>query len=252
MILNDSRFHFLTAAAFRTASAAIISLLTVAGCSTLPGRPQAGSEVVPPEEVLNFSTLYKENCSGCHGAEGKGGAAIGLANPVYLAIADDKTIHRIIVTGVSGTQMSPFAQTEGGMLTDKQVDVLVHGIRSWARPGTLGNVSLPPYAAGAPGNAQRGATVFAVFCSSCHGANGAGSKKAGSIVNGTYLALVSDQGLRTIVIAGRPELGQPDWRNDIPERPMSAQEISDVVAWLAQQRPQFPGQPYPNAKRSQQ
>lgn len=246
MILKGARFHF------RPASAAIISLLTVAACSTLPGRPRAGSEVVPPEEVLNFSTLYKENCSGCHGADGKAGAAIALANPVYLAIADDETIHRITVKGVSGTQMPPFAQSQGGMLTDKQIDVLVHGIRSWARPGTLGTASLPPYAAVSPGDAPRGATVFAAFCSSCHGANGAGSTKAGSVVNGTFLALVSDQGLRTIVIAGRPELGHPDWRNDIPGRPMSAQEISDVVAWLARQRPQFPGQPYPNAKRFDQ
>src|SRR5262249_32386393 len=87
MILNDSRFHFRTAWAFRTA--AIISLLTAVACSTLPGRPRAGSEVVPPEEELNFSTLYTQNCSGCHGADGKGGAAIALANPVYLAIADD-------------------------------------------------------------------------------------------------------------------------------------------------------------------
>ncbi len=33
---------------------------------------------------------------------------------------------------------------------------------------------------------------------------------------------------------------------NVPGRPMSAQEVSDVVAWLAAQRPQFPGQPYPN------
>ena len=31
-----------------------------------------------------------------------------------------------------------------------------------------------------------------------------------------FLALVSDQGLRTIVIAGRPELGAPDWRGNVP------------------------------------
>jgi cytochrome c oxidase cbb3-type subunit III len=246
MTFNDSRSHF------RTASAAIVSVLTVAACSTLPGRPRPGPEAVPPEEVLNFSTLYKQNCSGCHGADGKGGAAIALADSVYLAVADDDTIRRITVKGVSGTQMPPFAQNEGGMLTDKQIDVLVRGIRSWARPGALGNVSLPSYAAVSPGDPQRGATVFAAFCSGCHGPNGAGSKKASSIVNGTYLALVSDQGLRTIVIAGRPELGHPDWRNDLPGRPMSAQEISDVVAWLAWQRPQFPGQPYPNVKRSNQ
>ena len=66
-------------------------------------------------------------------------------------------------------------------------------------------------------------------------------------MNGSYLALVSDQDLRTVVIVGRPELGAPDWRNNVPGKPMSPQEISDVVAWLAAQRPRFPGQPFPNA-----
>jgi cytochrome c oxidase cbb3-type subunit 3 len=46
---------------------------------------------------------------------------------------------------------------------------------------------------------------------------------------------------------GRPELGAPDWRSNVPGKPMSAQEVSDVVAWLASQRPKFPGQPYPSA-----
>jgi cytochrome c oxidase cbb3-type subunit 3/ubiquinol-cytochrome c reductase cytochrome c subunit len=41
-------------------------------------------------------------------------------------------------------------------------------------------------------------------------------------------------------------LGAPDWRGDVPGHPMSAQEISDVVAWLAAQRPKLPGQPYAN------
>ena len=64
-------------------------------------------------------------------------------------------------------------------------------------------------------------------------------------MNGSYLALVSDQNLRTLVIVGLPEVGAPDWRNNVPGRPMSAPEISDVVAWLAAQRQQFPGQPFP-------
>jgi hypothetical protein len=66
-------------------------------------------------------------------------------------------------------------------------------------------------------------------------------------VDGSYLALVSDQQLRTIVIAGRPELDAPDWRGDVAGRPMAAQDISDVVAWLSSQRPKFPGQPYTTA-----
>jgi cytochrome c oxidase cbb3-type subunit III len=240
MSIDPSRFPYLLA------SAGIVFLLAVVACNNLPGRPGPGPEVIPPNEVMDFNTLYKQNCSACHGANGKGGAAISLGNPVYLAIADDDTIRRIATKGVRGTQMPPFAQSEGGMLTDQQINALVRGIRSWARPDSVRDINLPSYAAGSPGNPQRGAEVFATFCSACHGPTGGGAKKASSVVNGTYLSLVSNQGLRTVVIAGRPELGAPDWRSNVPGRPMSAQEISDVVAWLAAQRPQFPGQPYPN------
>jgi len=79
--------------------------------------------------------------------------------------------------------------------------------------------------------------VYATFCASCHGPNGQGGKGGSSIANGAYLSLVSDQYLRTIAIAGRPELGAPDWRGNVTGRPMSGAEVSDVVAWLASQRP---------------
>jgi hypothetical protein len=55
-------------------------------------------------------------------------------------------------------------------------------------------------------------------------------------VDGSYLALVSDQGLRTTVIAGQPELGAPDWRGNLRGSTMTSQNISDVVAWLSAQR----------------
>jgi len=179
--------------------------------------------------------------------DGKGGAAIALANPVFLAIADDSAIRRTAAEGVPGTPMPAFAQSAGGILTDKQIDALVRGIRSWAKPDTLRDTTPPPYTAEAPGDPQRGADVYQTYCSSCHGASGRGGRKASSIVEGSYLALASDQQLRTIVIAGRPELGAPDWRSDVEGRPMSAQEINDVVAWLSSQRPRFSGQPYPVA-----
>ena len=102
----------------------------------------------------------------------------------------------------------------------------------------------PPYAAQGPGDPKRGADVYGTYCSSCHGADGHGGKRASSIVDGSYLALVSDQNLRTTVIVGRHELGAPDWRGDVPGKPMSPEDVSDVVAWLAAQRAQFPGQPY--------
>jgi mono/diheme cytochrome c family protein len=224
---------------------AILSLLACAACSGLPGTHRPELAVVPPSEVVDFSALYGQNCAGCHGVAGKGGAAIALANPVLLAIADDTVIRRIASNGVPGTPMPAFAQSAGGMLTEKQIDALVTGIRSWAKPNALGDQTPPPYRAAAPGDPERGADAYRTYCSSCHGASGRGGSKASSIVNGSYLALVSDQQLRTIVIAGRPELGAPDWRGDVEGRPMSAQDISDVVAWLSSQRSRFPGEPYP-------
>jgi mono/diheme cytochrome c family protein len=222
----------------------MVSVAVCTGCNSSPGRPKSESEVIPPNQVMDFKILYNQNCAGCHGASGSGGAAIALANPVYLAIADDRVIRRIAASGVPGTPMPAFAQSAGGMLTDKQIDALMTGIRSWAKPDALGDQTPPSYTAQAPGDAERGANAYQTYCSSCHGADGRGGNKASSIVDGSYLALVSDQQLRTIVIAGRPEFGAPDWRGDVDGRPMSAQEISDVVAWLSGHRTQFPGQPY--------
>jgi cytochrome c oxidase cbb3-type subunit III len=221
-------------------------------CSDVPGRPVTGDAPIAPSEVLDFNALYAGNCSGCHGTDGKGGASIALADPVYLAIADDTIVRRAVTNGIPGTSMAAFAQSAGGMLTTKQVDAIVRGIRErWSKPGVLTGTEPPPYAASTPGDSSRGSQVYATYCSTCHGADGRGTPKASSIVDGSFLALLNDQELRTIVIVGRPDLGAPDWREDVPGKPMSAQDVSDVVAWLASQRPQFPGQPYPTTAKSQ-
>ena len=59
-------------------------------------------------------------------------------------------------------------------------------------------------------------SLYGIYCASCHGTEGAGRPKGSAITNDSFLALVSDQGLRTIVITGRPELGAPDWRGNVP------------------------------------
>ena len=226
-----------------------VSLAVTTACGT---RNPADVQVIPPNRIMDFSFLYARNCSGCHGPNGKGGAAIGLGDPVYLAIADDATIRRVTANGVAGTSMPAFAQHSGGMLTDDQIDVIVSGIRTrWAKPDALRDANAPPYAAQGPSDPKRGADVYGTYCSSCHGADGHGGERASSIVDGSYLALVSDQNLRTTVIAGRRELGAPDWRGDVPGKPMSPEDVSDVVAWLVAQRMQFPGQPYSSALRAE-
>ncbi|HKN13151.1 MAG TPA: c-type cytochrome, partial [Candidatus Binatus sp.] len=107
------------------------TLLT--GCDSFPGRPTQADLPLRPTNVTNFATLYGENCAGCHGADGKSGAAIAMNNPVYLAIVDDSSMRRVIAGGIPGTAMPPFAQRAGGSLTDQQIAILVAGIRkSWA------------------------------------------------------------------------------------------------------------------------
>jgi len=220
------------------------SLMLLADCGSAPGRPAEGSRALAPSEVVEFRALFAANCAGCHGRQGRGGAAIGLADPVYLAIADDASIRKVTADGVRGTAMPAFAQSAGGMLTDAQIDAITSGIRSWGRPGALEGANPPPRVATSAGDAQRGAEAFGTYCASCHGAHGEGGPKGSAITNDSFLALVSDQGLRTIIIAGRADLGAPDWRGYVPGRPMSDQEVTDVVAWLAAQRLQTPGKPY--------
>jgi cytochrome c oxidase cbb3-type subunit 3 len=217
----------------------------LSGCGTPHGQPRSGSETLAPREVLEFSALYAENCAACHGKEGRGAAAIALADPVYLAVVDEATMLKVIAGGVRGTAMPAFAESAGGLLTSKQIDAITQGIRSrWSRPGILDGANPPSYAAKSAGDGQRGEGVYKTWCESCHGADGRGGSKGSAITNDSFLALVSDQGLRTMVIAGRPELGAPDWRGNVRGKPMSDQEVTDVVAWLASRRSQVPGQPY--------
>ena len=233
-----------------SASTALVAVL-FAGCGAPPGQPRADSIAVAPSDVVEFSALYADNCAGCHGANGRGGAAIGLANPVYLAIVDDGSMRASIAAGVRGTSMPAFAQRAGGMLTEKQIDALVGGIRSrWSRPAALAGANPPSYAATSAGDIHRGEAVYQTFCQSCHGADGRGGPKGSAITNDSFLALTSDQGLRTMVIAGRPELGAPDWRGDLAGLPMSNQNVTDVVSWLASHRVAAPGQPYVTERSS--
>jgi len=226
--------------------------MLLSACSSPPGRPTKDSEDPAPSEISDIKTLYTENCAACHGTDGRGGAAVALADPVYLAIVDEPSMRKVIANGVRGTSMPAFAQSAGGMLTDKQIDVITNEIRSrWGRPGILTGADAPPYVAKSSGVVQRGEASYRTYCSSCHGPQGQGGPKGSAITNDSFLALVSDQGLRTIIIIGRPELGAPDWRGNVPGKPMSDQEITDVVAWLASHRVQSPGQPYSVANNAQ-
>jgi len=142
---------------------------------------------------------------------------------------------------MSGTQMPAFAISAGGSLTDEQINVILRGyasalVAAWCfQSGTHARVQP---------RRERGRVAWA-------------GKAMRSIVRlvtrfrsnksrvRDYLALVSDQALRSIIIAGRPDIGHPDWRNDNPGTPLNDRDVTDIVAFLESLRSPTPGQPYP-------
>ena len=208
-----------------------------AGCGRAPGYPP--NPVVRPTQIADFETLYSRNCAACHGANGQNGASIDLGNPEYQAIVDDATLRKWISGGMPGTEMPAFAQSQGGMLTAAQVDALIAGMRrQWSRADALGGAAPPPYAETQAGDARRGAASYRAHCAMCHATAGDAGRQ--QVTSAVYLALVGDQALRTITIAGRPDIGQPDWRHDGPggnaAAPLSDSDVSDIVAYLASLR----------------
>jgi len=211
--------------------------LSLIGCDILPGGARARDQrETPPTRVATFHVLYSQQCAGCHGRDGRLGAARPLNDAVYLALVPAPRLRQVIAEGVPGTAQPAFAISAGGTLTDEEIDALVQGLMAtWARPDATQGGSLPPYDE-KRGDPERGRTAYAAACAGCHGADGGGGAKARSVVDPSYLALVSDQHLRTTVIAGRADLGMPDWRGHIAGRALSPEEISDVVAWLVTKR----------------
>ena len=91
------------------------------------------------------------------------------------------------------------------------------------------------------GDATAGKAIFAAACSRCHGDSGSGGS-AGALNTRGFLALVSDQLLRRIMITGRPDLGCPDFVQSGTEsslkRPLSSNDIANVVALMGAWRTQ--------------
>ena len=218
----------------RLALCSISSLIVLSGCDQLPGKPKLSDRWQPPEAEKNFKVLFEGSCQGCHAGETNIGASISMRDPLYLAVVPRDVLRKITAEGIPGTLMPGFSHANGGELTDEQVDIIVNGILDWGKSAQIAKTNLPPYSAPL-GDANRGGEVYNRFCASCHGQVGHNGK-AGSILEPDYLQLISDQYLRSVTIAGRPELGMPNYQSLVPNQPMSDQDIADVVSWLASHR----------------
>jgi mono/diheme cytochrome c family protein len=232
----------------RPADIAALALLSflLSGCDSLPGKPGPDPEVPRPDAILDPAILYRENCAACHGKGGVGAAAAPIGLPEYQAWVDENKLPKIIADGLPGTSMPGFSRKAGGLLTAQQIDALAKGLHTMWLKGDVFAGQIPPgYTDPTPGDFAAGAGVYDASCSGCHGKVGGPAGSAGSVLNSSFLALVSPQALRTAVVIGRPDRNVPDWRHINPDHALSAKEVRDVVAFLVSHRSPTPGQPYP-------
>ena len=231
----------------------MLTVAMTAACDWMPGRPLRKNAPKPESAVHDFDPLWTNYCSGCHGADGRFGPARPMNDPVYLSLADDAYLRSVIVNGVPDTLMPPMAASQGGPMTDEQVGDILTGMRAAWAVGAEG-AGAPPLR-GATGNAAKGQAIFAATCAACHGADGRGTPVAGSVVDDAFLAMTSDQALRSAIVCGRLDLGMPNWRGRVGTRtvesrqaatPLTSAQIDDLVAWLASHRVKYPGAPYPD------
>jgi cytochrome c oxidase cbb3-type subunit III len=234
----------------------LVAVVALAGGCNLPGAPNKADRPVPANHVMDFNVLYAARCAGCHGADGKLGPAPPLNDAIFLAIVPDAELLRVVREGrnVNPAQKTPmpgFAQILGGPLTDAQVKVLSEGIKKRWQGSTTASTqqsSLPAYFADKAvgnGNKEEGVRLFARACAGCHGDDGKGQKdgkplRAGAVHDPAFLALISDQELRRIIISGRPDLGMPSYADKTgrPDdfRALTSAEIDDLIALLRQWR----------------
>ena len=166
-------------------------------------------------------TLFKKNCTLCHGDNGEGDSAPALKDKTFLDMTADDTLFSLISSGVPGTDMPAWNEAHGGPLTDEEITQLVAFIRSW-QPAAADIRAAPPN-----GSADRGRELYATVCAVCHGDNGAGVGTVAAMNDPQKLSQFDDAWYRDTIAKGRPATGMPTWGTVL-----SPQQISDLIAMI--------------------
>src|SRR5437016_10879498 len=143
---RERRGAMLTKRCVAAACLGLVVFSLATGCDRLPGKPKAAARWMAPEQVTDFTQLYAQNCAGCHGVDGRLGAARPLHDPLYLALVGTDVFRQITAHGVPGTAMPAFAEHAGGSLTDQQLHLLVTGRQCLrGRTDAVHDPAMPPY-----------------------------------------------------------------------------------------------------------
>jgi cbb3-type cytochrome c oxidase subunit III len=165
-------------------------------------------------------SLFKKNCTLCHGDNGEGTEGRpSLNDKSFLTSANDDTIFSIISSGIPNTEMPAWNQAHGGPLTDEDVRQLVAFVRSW-EPSAPDRRATP-----LAGNTGRGKALFNNVCAACHGKDGAGTDRAPALNDPARLSQFDDAWYKNTITNGRPAKGMPTWGTVL-----SPSQIADLLA----------------------
>jgi mono/diheme cytochrome c family protein len=180
-------------------------------------------------------TLYRTFCAACHGDRGEGRRYPdnvpfpAIANPDFLAVADDAFLIRSITDGRPGRRMPAWNKNSGG-LNDEEIARIVQYLRGLS--GTAAPVGQRAEHRWVQADAAAGKRRFAAMCAGCHGANGEGTQ-APALHNASLLAAATDSFFVETIRRGRKGTAMPGFSGASTSYPaLTQQEIESVVAYI--------------------
>ena len=177
--------------------------------------------------------LFAQNCSSCHGEFGEGGPNPARAGDIippistsdFLNTRDDSTIRAIVAQGQPDLGMPPFGASNGGLLSDDEVDAIVAFIRSWEANPLV--IEPTPVAVATPTVVSLSvAEIYSRLCAQCHGPSGEGG--TGPALNTAEFQQTStDQNIFDAIYLGNESTAMFAWGKFL-----SAKQIGQLVQFI--------------------
>ncbi len=184
------------------------------------------------EFAADGETIFTAFCSGCHGKEGKGRRAAGMAafpavaNADFLSHVSDEFLRTTIQKGRPGRRMPAWDSPSG--LRPAEIDAVIAHLRKLS--GTQSKAEERPRWVSA--DVELGSRLYASSCSGCHGAKGEGGDGP-ALRNAVLLGAATDRYLVETISKGRRGTPMPGFTEaSTVHRTYASAEIESIVAFL--------------------
>ncbi|MBI4499340.1 MAG: c-type cytochrome [Chloroflexi bacterium] len=197
----------------------------------------ATSALSGPEQASTGRDLFLRNCTPCHGESGDRVPGVQLKSQDFLRMRTDRVLRQTIVQG-NAKGMPAWGQTNGGPLSDAQIDAVLQYLTSTATPGTSAGQGAQAGAPAAPSGApappspalvSKGKEIFVKTCAACHGET-RDKIPTCKLADKDWLAQKGDAGLVQAITNGKPPM-MPAWGKS-KGGSLADEDIQAVAAYL--------------------